>query len=439
MISSPTEKPIRATLIPSQESLTIVVMDALDEFYQQKQLQQKANENQLLLDTQKKLLLEIETAKKQLEVKNKQLQEAARLQAGFLSGVSHEFRTPLTSIIGYANLLISEAGNEPGQSREKTNYLSAVKRSSKHLLSLIENLLDHGKFESKEMVLNPKPTDLRELFNDVSVLVIPLAVTKQLGFKLDLDVPEPCSVVIDDSRLRQCLINIIGNAIKFTDIGRVVIKAKYADERLDIEIQDTGIGINNKHFEKIKQAYWQVPDTGISGTGLGLTITDRIVELMGGSLKIESTFGEGSLVSFDLLAPLVAIEATELNVIDKSPIKSLSILLAEDDEDIALLVKLMLEQNGMRVSLVANGALAVNELNVHQFDIVFMDLHMPVLDGYSAIKIIRDSGNKVPIVIMTASAMEADRSRAEDLGCDGYLVKPVDISDLLSMTSQLVD
>lgn len=439
MISSPTEKPIRATLIPSNKSLTIVIMDALDEFHQQKQLQQKANENQLLLDTQVKLLLEIKTAKQQLEYKNEQLQEAARLQASFLSGVSHEFRTPLTSIIGYTNLLLDEANSGVEESNKKINYLAAVKRSSKHLLSLIENLLDHGKFQSKDLNLYPKATNLVELFNDVFVLVKPLAATKQLKFELNLSIPETSEVVIDDSRLRQCLINIIGNAIKFTESGEVIVSAKYLDERLAVEVKDTGIGIKGEYLNKIKQPYWQAPDTGVSGTGLGLTITERIIEMMGGSLQIESTLGDGSLVKFDIIAPINELEIISGDVVESYPKKNMSILLAEDDEDIATLVKLMLETRGMQVCLVQNGALAVDKLNDQAFDLVLMDLHMPVLDGYSAVKCIRESGNQVPIVIMTASSMEADRSKAEELGCDAYLIKPVDMSDLISIANQLVN
>jgi signal transduction histidine kinase/CheY-like chemotaxis protein len=432
MISSPAGDPIRVTFIPSVSTITVVIMDARQEFLRQKQVQQKANENELLLGTQEKLLSEIEEAKIKLELQNVELQEAARLQSSFLSGVSHEFRTPLTSIMGYTNLLLKDSDET------SANYLSAMKRSSKYLLSLIENLLDHGKFDSNEIMLNPKSTELAEVFSDVELLVRPLAETKSVNFTITTDWQAACFVVLDDSRLRQCLINIIGNAIKFTDQGSVTVVASLKDDDLHVSVEDTGIGVSEEHLKKIKQPFWQAPDTGKSGTGLGLTITERIIEMMGGALDIDSSEGVGTTVSFNVMAP--SIEPTfhqEAQVLTQFN-RSLSVLMAEDDEDIAFLVTLLLEEQGVKVVHVANGALAVDRLQHEDFDLVLMDLHMPVLNGYDAVSQIRGAGNTTPIVIMTASAIEADKGRAQELGCDGYLVKPVDIADLLNIAQQLV-
>ena len=436
MISSPAGDPIRVMFIPSDAMIIVVILDAEQEFIRQKQLQQKANENQLLLETQDKLLAKIEGTKKILESQNLQLQEASRLQSSFLSGVSHEFRTPLASIIGYTNLLLADQKNQP--SSDNQEYLSAVKRSSKHLLSLIENLLDHGKFDSNEITLNPKPNDLVEVFHDVELLVRPLATTKQIDFEMKHSLNAEFFAVLDDSRLRQCLINIIGNAIKFTDVGGVYVEVIWEDDELQITVKDTGIGISKNNLAKIKQPFWQAPDTGKSGTGLGLTITERIIELMGGVLTIDSVEAKGTTVNFSVLAPQVEMATQQELTALQTLSKPLNLLLVEDDSDIAFLVSAMLEEKGVLVTHLHNGALAVERLQTQKFDLVLMDLHMPILDGYGAIEQIRASGNQIPILIMTASAIEADRGRAEELGCDGYLVKPVDIADLIALAEQLV-
>jgi len=435
MITSPSGDPIRVIFIPKDSMIFVFIMDAKQEFIRQKSLQQKVNENQLLFETQAKLFAELETAKQLLESQNTQLQEAARLQSRLLSGVSHEFRTPLTSIIGYTNLLLSEDWSKINNDAE--NYLIGIKRSSKHLLSLIENLIDHGRFDSGGIVLNPKAVELAEIFDDVALLAKPLAITKNITFEVQLDLNETQSVIVDDSRLRQCLINIISNAIKFTDFGGVKITAGWRNDILRIGVADTGIGISEEHLKEIKKPFWQAPGTGKNGTGLGLTITERIIELMGGSLLIDSIEGKGTTVIFDVFAPpMVEFEGLEQQSFNDFD-TPLNLLLVEDDSDIAFLVTAMLEDDGVDVTHLSNGALAVECLQHQEFDMVLMDLHMPILDGYGAIEKIRNSGDQTPIVIMTASAIESDRDRAEALGCDGYLVKPIDISDLYSLAQQL--
>jgi len=437
MLSSPSKLPIRVSLLPRRKELTVVIMDASEEFQQRRQLQQKANENQLLLDKQAKLMTELESAQNQLQEQNSALQEAARLQSSFLSGVSHEFRTPLTSIIGYNELLRTQW--DKLSKKSALNHITAVQRSSKHLLSLVENLLDHGKYQSQNIELHPKPSNIDELFNDVVAVVAPAAHTKNIDLLTEFDFSGTKMVLVDDSRLRQCLINTIGNAIKFTDEGSVRVTASWADDEIKVEIVDTGIGISSEHLQKIRQPFWQVPDTGKAGTGLGLTITERIIEMMGGSFSIDSNLGDGTKLSFEVMAAGLAENILQQTAAQVPATEALKILFAEDDEDIAALTILLLEEQGVSVTHVENGLDAIKKLEVADYDLVLMDLNMPVMDGYTAVEKIRRSGNAVPIMVMTASSTRADKERVQALGCDGYLVKPVDIMDLLSLASHLTN
>jgi len=425
-VVSPGGCPVAINLLPDPEHDTIVVVirDASDHYEQRLNLQQQANENELLVDKQKKLM--------------SQLEEAGRMQSLFLSGVSHEFRTPLSSIIGYANLLHRDVEFISKQIPEAKNYLSAIRRSSDHLLSLIENLLDHGKLDSGELVINPKAVSLVDLFDDILVIVKPLAEHKGIEFNYESNLAKQETVLLDASRLRQCLINIIGNAIKFTDQGSVSVIAKLQNHQLLVSIADTGIGMDSKQLSQSLLPFWQAPDTGKTGTGLGLTITQRIVELLGGSMSIESELGQGTLVKFVSPAPTCDSSVFQEPAIDTNRKYNFTVLLAEDDDDIAEFVKVLLEEKGVTVNRVANGQLAIDLLSKDQFDLILLDLHMPILSGYDVVRQLREEGNNTPVVIMSATPMDAEEHQMQELDCDGYLVKPVAVEDILRIADELI-
>ncbi len=440
MVESPSGKKVSVSLLPRDSFLTVLISSASAEADQRQLLQQKANENELLVEQQIKLMKQLENASEMLEQKNVQLEEASRLQTSFLSGVSHEFRTPLTSIIGYTNLVkqaLQSAGDD-GSESDKVQHIGAVQRSSKHLLSLVENLLDHGKLDSDEIIVRPKETDLAELFNDVELLLKPLSDGKHIDFIVELGFEQPMIVVTDDSRLRQCLINLLGNAIKFTDSGSVRLTAKLSDDFLKVGVFDTGPGISQENLAKIKLPFWQAADTGKAGTGLGLTITERIVELMGGELEISSELGCGTQVSFEIPAPQLDAEPKPAES-QMLPFKQAKILLAEDDYDIADLIVMMLSERGYEVSHVDNGELALNALENQEFDFVLMDIHMPIMTGYDVLRELQVKGIKTPVAIMSASAVESDRAKAEQLGCFDYLIKPVEIDDVIRIMNLAID
>jgi len=448
MIESPSGKKVSVSLLPRDTLLTVLISNATIQADQRQLLQQKANENELLVEQQIILMKQLEAASQMLEQKNVQLEEASRLQTSFLSGVSHEFRTPLTSIIGYTNLVkqaIESANSGKDNTaaialkpEDKVEHLRAVQRSSKHLLSLVENLLDHGKLDSDEIVVRPRATDLAELFNDVELLLKPLSDAKHIDLIVELQFEQPMMVVTDDSRLRQCLINLLGNAIKFTDTGSVRLNALLSDDFLKIDVTDTGPGISDEDLSKIRLPFWQAADTGKAGTGLGLTITERIIELMGGELEISSILGQGTKVDFEIPAP--QLEAC----IDPEPVVEpatgeAKILLAEDDYDIADLIVMMLSERGYQVTHVDNGELALEALENERFDFTLMDIHMPLMTGYEVLAELQKRDIKMPVAIMSASAVEADRAKAEQLGCFDYLIKPVEIDDIIRVMNLALD
>lgn len=436
IVLTPTDHPVHIVLLPEADSLTVVIMDASREYEQQQLVQQKANENELLLAQQRRLMRDLEGTQAALLEKNSELEEASRLQSSFLSGVSHEFRTPLSAIIGYTEMVLERLDSQP---RAATNdQLMAVRRSSKHLLSLVENLLDHGKFDADEIVINPQPVKVQDVVDDIESVLMPLANNKQIDLLIK-SMPAPLPVcLLDDTRLRQVLLNICGNAIKFTDQGSVKVVVKIVDDHLQVVVADTGIGISAEDLAQVRRPFWQASNTGKAGTGLGLTITERIIEMLGGHISIESVVGAGTKVQIELPAPVVADQSQATTSQVKAQVPQMHFLLVEDDPDIANLLMLMLEEKAMHVTHVENGELAVQAVSQVHYDVILMDLQMPVMDGYKATEKIRASRNTTPILVMTASSLDADRSRAQRLGCDGYLIKPVVVDEIISLAGELL-
>ncbi len=449
IVESPSGQALSVTMIPGKDGMTVTILDASSQMRYRSRLQQAANENELLVNKQQELMAQLRQASIDMEAKNKQLAESNRLQTGFLSGVSHEFRTPLTSIIGYTGRVQKEletfvvaenvklSGDDLSFFSKNQKYLRSANRSSQHLLSLVENLLDHGKIDSNEIIVRPKAVNLKEIFEDVASLVQPLCESKGINLSIKVDEKESLNVFVDDSRVRQCLINLIGNAVKFTDDGGVSVLGIWEDEQLIVTIEDTGLGISDDDLAKIKLPFWQAEGTGKAGTGLGLTITEKIVELMGGRLTISSVLGEGAIVKFDLLAPMV--DTAEHEVLESIADRPLKILLAEDDMDIADLVVMLLTEREVDVTHAANGAIALDMIDQDSFDLILMDLNMPVMTGYQVIEELRKKEVQIPIVVMSASSLEDSSHSVLNLDCDAYLVKPVSVDDILQVANQLVE
>ena len=371
-----------------------------------------------------------------------QAMTANRAKSIFLANMSHELRTPLNAILGFSNLL-----RERCVAEEQRNHLDIISRSGTHLLALINDVLDVAKIEAGGTVLAIAPCDLGRLVYDVTEMMRVRAEEKHLKLALQVDASEFSRYVrADAARLRQVLINLLGNAIKYTEAGFVILRfnTRPADDAehlvLRFEIEDSGIGISAEDQTRIFDAFVQVGKTGRqTGTGLGLAITRQLVELMGGKIQVESTRGEGSLFQVEVPVEL----AREFEVPAPMPYRpriiglesgqpECRILIVDDERENWMLLERLLENAGFRVRVAADGAEGVEIFRAFRPHFIWMDLRMPVMDGVEAARRIRalDGGREVKIAAVTASVFAVDRSDVLAAGMDDFLQKPFRPSEI---------
>ena len=380
---------------------------------------------------------------------------ANRAKSEFLANMSHEIRTPMTAIIGYAELLLDYSLSP----RDRDNYLTVIRRNGEHLLRLINDILDLSKIEAGKLSVELRPQNLPALVSDVASLMRPRAVQRGLSLEIHYRDPVPEEITTDGPRLRQALVNLVGNALKFTPQGQVTIALGFLPAGLDgqpavkIDVIDTGIGIAEEVLPNLFQPFVQA-DASTSrrygGTGLGLAISQHLVRLLGGQVGIESTPGKGSV--FTLLIPTGDLSGTRLIrdvaesvcMVDATrpastrSLAGVAVLLAEDGIDNQQLIELLLHQAGATVEIVENGRLAVEKALSRSFDVVLMDVQMPEMDGHQATRILREQGYRGPILALTAHAMASDREQCLAAGCDAHLTKPIDRALLIRMIAEHV-
>ncbi|NTW01271.1 MAG: PAS domain S-box protein [Oscillochloris sp.] len=370
----------------------------------------------------------------------KEAAEAAdRAKSTFLAHISHEIRTPLTAIIGMASLLC-----ETQLSSQQREYVTTIRTGAETLLTIIGNILDFSKIEASEMELIAQPFDLRKCLKDALDLVVHQAKLKNLALECVIDEAVPEVLIGDRARLHQVLVNLVGNAVKFTERGTVVLLVRGqpcadAGFALVMTIRDTGIGIASHRLSDIFDPFVQA-DNAITrrygGTGLGLAISKQLVELMGGQITVESYLGEGSIFTLSLPLPIASISRAELyagpSYGDISPQRALHVLLAEDNLVNQTVLRRLLERLGYLPDIVADGIEALAAVHRKAYDVVLMDIQMPELDGETATRRIRALEDIIQpyIIAITASALRGDRERYLAAGMDDYLSKPVQLEDL---------
>ncbi|PHS16483.1 MAG: hypothetical protein COA78_03915 [Blastopirellula sp.] len=383
---------------------------------------------------------------------------ANRAKSEFLANMSHEIRTPMTAILGFNEILLENV-NEP----ECIEAARTVKENGEFLIKLINEILDLSKIESGRLEVEQINCSPQGIVSEVASLMRVRATAKGLPLNVQFDGPIPETICSDPTRLRQVLINIVGNAIKFTETGSVEIVTRFLhesvnDQKLQFEISDTGIGIPEDKFEKLFLPFSQVDSSTtrkFGGTGLGLAISKRMVELLGGEIAVSSTVGEGTTITVtistgslhnvrlidDVVKSTADLETKEVAEKAITELTGLRILLAEDGHDNQRLIRFILKKAGADVTVVKNGQLAFDLATISAnedcpFDVIFMDMQMPVLDGYSATRQLRDSGYTRPIIALTAHAMSSDRQKCLDAGCNDYTTKPIDRTKLIDLAAR---
>ena len=368
--------------------------------------------------------------------------DANRAKSDFLASMSHEIRTPLNAIIGFADLQLAMS-DLPSPARR---HAERIKGGGGALLMIVNDILDFAQAESGKLRLDPRPFALPLLVDECIALVENAAIAKRLALKVELADRFPPGVMGDEARLRQILLNLLNNAIKFTARGGVTLRIGYSRDagrdRIDFEVVDTGIGIDDEHLPHLFQRFHQVDGTirrSYGGTGLGLAISKMLVELMGGTIRVGSTKDVGSTftVSLDLpTAPLVLGRGEAQGIVSRS----LAILLVEDMPINQELVQAVLEAKGHKVDVVGDGAEAIMAVETFVYDLVLMDVQMPFVDGLTATRSIRALAGDcrfVPIVAMTANVLKTQIDAAIDAGMDDVLAKPLSIDAMQAILSKV--
>ncbi len=368
-------------------------------------------------------------------------EEASELKAKFLAHMTHELRTPLTAIMGYNQLLLLDREDE----ETTEEYLEIIENSSEHLLNLINNILDQSKIDAEQLELIHAEYNIRDLLHEVTRLLKPLADKKNLKLFDTVDGNVPEILLIDRVRLKQIILNLIGNALKFTEKGQIEVILNWKNNRLSISVKDTGPGIAQTDLDKIFQSFQQtetVIASEVSGTGLGLTISRNLASLMGGGITVTSELGEGSAFTLEIEAATgqSAIKSEPESIDEDSEeatIKTIdTILLAEDNPDSRNLIMLFLMKGGYTVITAEDGQQAYDKAQENP-DLILMDMNMPIMNGDEVARKLREQGLKMPIMALTAASDQQTLDIMQAAGCNGYIPKPVDNESLLASIDNL--
>ena len=427
----------------------IGIFDFTDHYEASHTLAQEKNESiiksQLLQIQHNNIVLE----KELIELKNEHLKKSQEFKDEFLANMSHEIRTPLNAILGFTKLL-----QNYNYSQEQQQFLDAIAISSNNLKVIINDILDMSKIEAGKLEISNVDFNLKTLVDNLKA-TYKLRLEDKKDLKLNFNIEEQVPLILkgDAIRINQILINLFENAFKFTEKGSISLAIRIKEQTKDhlvllFEVTDTGIGIKKEKLNAIFDSFSQAHDNNVKnfgGTGLGLTITKNLVQLMNGNIGVTSEYGKGTTFHFDL--PLTIgkektdIESNKVTDSNNLPNRKIKLLLAEDVKLNQLLAKKILTSNGYDLTIVSNGQEALKALNKEPFDLLLLDLRMPVMDGYETAENIRKNERhpyyKIPIIALTAHAMDKERDKCLAIGIDDYVSKPFEAADLIAKINQL--
>jgi PAS domain S-box-containing protein len=381
----------------------------------------------------------------QLEEALVRAQSMSQVKSRFLANMSHEIRTPMTAILGYADLLNMMSG----LSAEAADYARAIHLNADHLLALLSDILDLSKIEAGQLAIDDQASDPRAIVESVAAIMRPMAMEKMLEFRVECDPVVPRQIITDSVWLKQIMTNLVSNAIKFTDEGSVTMRVTTYANELRCQVIDTGIGIPRDDLVRIFKPFNQAdiePHRRSAGIGLGLDISRRLAEMLGGSLSAESEVGSGSVfelrlpcvVSRDVRAAPAAREAGTLEAPISERLRGRRVAVIDDNPDNRKIVGFLLKQSGALVSTAPDGdagARLVLEARERgePYAIILMDIQMPVMDGFESTSRLRAAGIDTPIIALTANAMVGDEERCLEIGCSAYVSKPIVPKHLLEV------
>ena len=391
--------------------------------------------------------LELESLAASLEHARDAAESANRAKSSFLANMSHEIRTPLNAVVGLSELL-QESSDNP----KAIGHAATIRKSALSLLGIINDVLDLSRIEAGGMSLRQEPFSLPALLRDIGDMFAPVAERKGLRFTLNLDAALPTGVASDPVRLRQVLVNLLGNAMKFTEVGdvRLIVSVRQRDAAravIEFTVTDTGIGIPPHAQETLFKPFTQVHDEALvtGGTGLGLAITAELIELMHGTIAVDSAPGRGA--SFNVILPLETVVVAPVPAggsAAAAPADSVAgrrVLLVEDNEVNQVVASEMLRSLGCEIRIASTGKAALVEMIGERFDLVLMDCQMPGMNGFEATSAWRTherlAGGHLPIVALTANAVAGDRENCLAAGMDDYLTKPVSLERLREVIARL--
>ncbi len=436
-----TEFPVDICLSPFKTESGTLISSAIRDVTERRAMEKQQED---LLEKFKKIQIELEQAVHVAE-------RANTSKTHFLANMSHEIRTPIGAILGFTDLMKNPANTV----EESRNYMAIVERNSQQLLRLIDDILDLSKVEAGKMSVESIPFSLAEMLADFNSLMRFKSTEKGIAFQFNVDTLFPDLICSDPVRLRQILSNVVGNAIKFTDKGYVELSLAYANPLLTFTVKDTGVGISKDQESKLFQPFSQADASTtrkFGGTGLGLILSKRLAEALGGSLElIESGEGAGSTFKIEVKstllpnAKLVAIEALTIAGEatsgfrkDSQMLLGLKVLLVEDSPENQILISFYLHKEGAQVTMASDGARGVELALSEVFDVVLMDVQMPILDGHDATKKLRQSNYSKPIIALTAHAMVEERAKCFESGFTEFLTKPIKRDLLLEVLSRYI-